>query len=1581
MADSLVIANSLELMGGSGGEYCTLPGLENTIFALNDQNTAFDLGTHQPTVDILASLITDGERPIGRRSSNRTLSIPIAIMSDTRDNLTLARETLFQMVDAQETEQWTLTYTRDSTDSTMSCPMILNCWRSKPMTVSYNQPAENQFVYEVVVNCDALPYARSDTPNTVTYYNPASGNVPPPSPLALDTFSVIPAGQVSTWNVVNYGAAGAPSSAYCPSGSTNPQVTNPYYFNMGLGGLDFTAATGSPQLNVFQFWAGFASQRFYNNWANHKSEVRFLVTLFDENGNTVTNSRQYTVHESNNLARPEWMLASVRLPVNNQNFDWTNVVGYSIKVQNFHDSLFHNSNVFLSLAYAVAPSGALANQTRGSIYRLNGIEGTVHTTVNFTVQQQPSSTPTVAQLTNGQSFTPPGGVVNALAELIGPGGSGGSAVATSYAGGGGGGEYVRAPSVALTPGQQYSPAVPAGQQPLKLGAFSGFTQYGSYNNAGPVSSPTFAPSSNTTAGMTLILIISAAGLTGAPSAVSDPVNGNWTWMQDIIGVNGVWGYAYVMFNSATIPTSDVITITGLTTTGAVEVALMGAAGIAGFNRPPVKSYSGTSQFPRCDVNGFTNPNASTQGGLTNWSVVGSSSSSLTVNSSPPGTSPYPKCLTAVSTSSADTPGMVSAIIAVNNNENILPKALCYLPTQSSMIVQLIINWYADSAGATLISSTNDNVTLTASTWQWANGTSHAVPSGASYYTVQVQQATSTANNPLQIASCGGVYTTAIDLVELGVLINNSGLNSSTSSTPGWTHDYGTSAETPLCMDIFHSHSFNASGVGGDVVAGSYSSSVPWAAMTMNLSLIAGTTVFTADDQNLIAVGGASVPISVSTGGVGGSGGTDNALAPQIQNDGGNGANGTSPSGGGGAGGGGIGSSVWTDDTNAAFVYSQHTAPAVCMSPLPVRTKRVVAGHGGSCTLYGGDILQYGAGPLDTIIVMFLTNGTATPEIAPTDSQGNKYVYLKTNNLADGTKAQVFYSNKNTGAFTPLTPGSDYIGALSTTNSDSYLILAYAWRNAIVFATSGYESQSSFTGTTGSMTVSGMSETNAGSLVFTIAQDGNETTAQSPMVPVDDENVGTNWGSLYANPGFNSNMIIDSWWRNNGGSAVTYTFNRAVSGTVQVDALTVDADAPSGWLTGGTLSSFFNETHHYTNQGGNMATITFNGPRCLLMGLIGPNQGQAWVNLDGGAWTLMDNYSANPQPQSVIYDTGSVSNGTHVITVLVLGRQNVSSTNAFIDLDAYQVMTGGAGPNGVLGVGGAANPPMAGAGATGGVNANGGTGGTGAGGSGASSTSGTKIGGIGGKGQVNLTYFQALPAFKTAILHRPSLDGSATLMPYISCSSQTPPTNDLVQSLETGVSAHFNGTYTMMVAGSTWNTPANSRTVTVTVNEYEYPGSSVTATSSCSLTFTPNSPPPGMGNNIFTIGELSLPSKAIPSDNNQAVYYVSVNSSNSSDRIQDVIMLDTMGQTIYINDSLSYAQFFVDEPTPDVDIGLVLGSKYDRPYAISVLDSAFPSGGPLTVEPGDNVLFAYCYEGAPALVCNYFPRYYIDRTAS
>jgi hypothetical protein len=127
--------------------------------------------------------------------------------------------------------------------------------------------------------------------------------------------------------------------------------------------------------------------------------------------------------------------------------------------------------------------------------------------------------------------------------------------------------------------------------------------------------------------------------------------------------------------------------------------------------------------------------------------------------------------------------------------------------------------------------------------------------------------------------------------------------------------------------------------------------------------------------------------------------------------------------------------------------------------------------------------------------------------------------------------------------------------------------------------------------------------------------------------------------------------------------------------------------------------------------------------------------------------------------------------------------------------------------------------------------------------------------------------------------------------------------------------------------------------------------------------------------------MTLPGKEIAPDNTQSFYSVRVNSTDSADAFADLILLDTMGQTVTINENGAYVvyyQYYIDEPTTDRDLGYYLGTAFDRPQAVSVMDSAQPSGGPLTVDPGNNSLFAWCREGAPALTATYYPRWFIDR---
>lgn len=200
--------------------------------------------------------------------------------------------------------------------------------------------------------------------------------------------------------------------------------------------------------------------------------------------------------------------------------------------------------------------------------------------------------------------------------------------------------------------------------------------------------------------------------------------------------------------------------------------------------------------------------------------------------------------------------------------------------------------------------------------------------------------------------------------------------------------------------------------------------------------------------------------------------------------------------------------------------------------------------------------------------------------------------------------------------------------------------------------------------------------------------------------------------------------------------------------------------------------------------------------------------------------------------------------------------------------------------------------------------------------------------------------------------------------------------DNAMLVTTPLPAVFNGTYTVLLMNSSWNSPSSARTVSVTVKQYEYAGGASYTTTTTPISIVPNTQ---VTNGVVNAGTLTLPLKAIPADNENGFFTVLVSDSNTSDRFFDCLFLDTQGQSVIINEpSTGYVNYYIDEPDSITDLGNHLGSQFGRPAAISVTDACTLSGGPLTVEPGTNALLAYCQEGAPAISVNYWPRWYSER---
>ena len=320
--------------------------------------------------------------------------------------------------------------------------------------------------------------------------------------------------------------------------------------------------------------------------------------------------------------------------------------------------------------------------------------------------------------------------------------------------------------------------------------------------------------------------------------------------------------------------------------------------------------------------------------------------------------------------------------------------------------------------------------------------------------------------------------------------------------------------------------------------------------------------------------------------------------------------------------------------------------------------------------------------------------------------------------------------------------------------------------------------------------------------------------------------------------------------------------------------------------------------------------------------------------------------------------------------------------------------GGAG-GGSGGTGAAGNPGGAAAGGTGGTPgaavAGGGTagrGGTfgvgngqvptvgygaGAGGSPAGS-SGSLVFGKGGL--VQLTYLLP-PGMTNLIAHRPGFDQPDTLCPFVQIPVADLPdgtTEYLVPSLIPGLPARFSGTYSVVAVNLSWNNPANSRTLFATIKQYEQGTSGASVSLSTPVkTFVPSTDPDVSPNGIVVLGEITLPIRRLAAENLQAQFVLTLTDSNTADRFLDVLLLDTMGQTIIINATSAYTNFFVDEAT-DADVGLIGGSVADRDQAVSVTDQCLAIQA-LGVDPEGNQSFlVYSTAGAPAVYETHYARW-------
>lgn len=206
-----------------------------------------------------------------------------------------------------------------------------------------------------------------------------------------------------------------------------------------------------------------------------------------------------------------------------------------------------------------------------------------------------------------------------------------------------------------------------------------------------------------------------------------------------------------------------------------------------------------------------------------------------------------------------------------------------------------------------------------------------------------------------------------------------------------------------------------------------------------------------------------------------------------------------------------------------------------------------------------------------------------------------------------------------------------------------------------------------------------------------------------------------------------------------------------------------------------------------------------------------------------------------------------------------------------------------------------------------------------------------------------------------------------------------------------VNSWFDGSFRVLLAlGNVVNTPGAARTVTVAFNLYNGTTSVTGPTMVCTY-----SPSAGFAKTYLPVVDntrlsdvVYLPPLGAPDD---AAWYlrVTLSSTNTLDKFDDLLLLDTRGDTILVQGGTistgTLAAVFVDEPAVGQDDGLISGSTATsgsggRATALSIGAYTNVAGfGPLRVYPGDNQFLVHAPTGAPASTVTYAPRWQQDRT--
>jgi hypothetical protein len=106
---------------------------------------------------------------------------------------------------------------------------------------------------------------------------------------------------------------------------------------------------------------------------------------------------------------------------------------------------------------------------------------------------------------------------------------------------------------------------------------------------------------------------------------------------------------------------------------------------------------------------------------------------------------------------------------------------------------------------------------------------------------------------------------------------------------------------------------------------------------------------------------------------------------------------------------------------------------------------------------------------------------------------------------------------------------------------------------------------------------------------------------------------------------------------------------------------------TGSASGGSL--------RYASAAGPSVSVEFNGIHVTWLATTGPSYGIARLTLDDGEPILVDLYSATTSYRQKVWNSGTIENGRHVLTIEPTGLKNPAATATRVAFDAVQTVGG------------------------------------------------------------------------------------------------------------------------------------------------------------------------------------------------------------------------------------------------------------------------------------------------------------------